>query len=169
MTTIAYDGRYLAADGRMTCGNIITGHQAKKLHPVTIFLRGEEQEAVVSGSGSYADIMSAVEWFKQGFDPVSFDAEQVRPMLEKGEVDLLLLTRSGELYGVDSSLQIMPMEYPYSSGSGMPFSMMGMRLGMNAVQSVYEAMKHDCGTGGKVACFDTEIWDFIDPDTVWKE
>lgn len=33
MTTVAYDGRFLAADGRSTIGNLISGKAVKKIFP----------------------------------------------------------------------------------------------------------------------------------------
>lgn len=166
MTTIAFDGRYIAADGRMTCGNIITALSVKKIFPITVNFRGVEEKIVFAGSGAFSTIVSVVEWLKQGNDPYSFDPEQVRPICEKGEVDFMFVTQDQQIHTMECELMPYNGEAPWGGGSGFPFAMMGMRMGLNAVQSVFEAMKHDSGSGGNVTCFDTEIWDWIDAETL---
>lgn len=162
MTTIAFDGRYLAADGRMTCGNIINGSKTKKLFPLTATLHGVQQEIVFFGAGGFATINSVVEWLKQGNDPYSFDPDQVRPVCEQGEVDFGYITQDGQVHTMEFELMPYDGEVPWSGGSGFPFAIMAMRMGMNAVQATYEAMKHDSGSGGTVTCFDVDEWKWVE-------
>lgn len=168
MTTIAFDGRYLAADGRMTRSEIICSSNVKKSRLITAIIRGEEQEVLVFGAGSWNGIYAVMEWMKQN-DVFDIDPELMRPAFpDDGDgpsrQDVSFITRDGELYSLDAQSRPAPYEAPYADGSGFPFAQMALTLGQNAVEAVRSAIKMDTNSGGEITCFDTEAWAWVDPN-----
>lgn len=166
MTTLAFDGRYAATDGRSTCGMTITGKQVKKLFLIDGVLEGEQTQFLYMGAGSYAMLMLVKKWLEEGGDVFSKDPEQAFPQLEPESFEGIIITREGEAFELETSMVSMPVEIPVGGGSGFPFALTAMHMGQNAVQAVYTATELDCGSGGKITAFDVEAWEFIDPSTV---
>lgn len=166
MTTLAFDGRYAAADGRATCGNTITGKQAKKLFLIEGKLGGKEAQFLYMGAGSWSMIQLVKKWLSEGGDILSSDPEQAFPQIEPESMEAIIITRDGEVYELESTMVALPSESPAAGGSGFPFAITAMNLGQNAVQAVYTAMEMDIGSGGKVTAFDIEAWEFIEPGSI---
>lgn len=168
MTTIAYDGRYCAADGRMTRSDIIISADVKKLHLVTTVLRGEEQEVLVFGAGSWNGIYTVIEWMKVN-DVFNNDPELPRPSFpDQGEdgphQDVAFITKDGQVWCLDAYSRPAPYEAPMAEGSGFPFAQMGLAMGQNAVEAIRSAILMDSNSGGTITCFDVEDWKFVDPN-----
>lgn len=166
MTTLAFDGRYAAVDGRSTCSNIITAKSIKKLFLIKGVINGEETEFLYMGAGSYAMVNMVKNWLEQGNDPFSQDPEQTVPEIEADSWEGMIITKDQEAFDFETSMIPMMAEAPCGGGSGFTFALTAMHLGQNAVQAVYTAMELDCGSGGKVTAFDTETWQFIQPGDV---
>lgn len=164
MTTLAFDGRYAAADGRATCGNTITGRQAKKLFLIEGKLGGEDAQFLYMGAGSWSMVQLVKKWLSEGGDILSSDPEQAFPQVE--DFEGMVITRDGEVFELEATMVALPSEVPVAGGSGFPFAITAMNLGQNAVQAVYTAMEMDIGSGGKVTAFDIETWQFIEPGDV---
>lgn len=168
MTTIAYDGRYVAADGRMTRGGIICEANVKKLHVISTLLRGEAQEVLVFGAGSWNGIYTIIEWMKTN-DVFDTNPELMRPCFppdEDGDVsvqDVSFITKDGQMWCLDKQSRPAPYGAPAADGSGLPFALTAMVMGQNAVEAVRTAIKLDTGSGGEITCFDIEAWDWVDP------
>lgn len=169
MTTIAFDGRYLAADGRMTRSDIIVSGNVKKSRLITAIIRGEEQEVLVFGAGSWNGIYTVMEWMKVN-DVFDTDPDLMRPCFpadpdgDYSRQDLSFITRDGELYCLDAQSRPAPYDAPYADGSGFPFAQMGLTLGQSAVEAVRSAILMDTNSGGDITCFDTEAWEWVDPN-----
>lgn len=171
MTTIAFDGRYLAADGRMTRSDIICSDSVKKLRLVKAIIRGKKEEVIVFGAGSWNGIYAIMEWMKQN-DVFDIDPELMRPAFpqdndgDSSHQDVSFITQEGELYCLDAQSRPAPYEAPMGEGSGFPFAQMGLMLGQNAVEAVRSAIKMDTNSGGQITCFDVEAWAWVDPATL---
>lgn len=164
MTTLAFDGRYIAADGRCTAGSMIVGKKAKKLHLIKGIVRGEETEMVLAGAGSFEGITIVKNWLESGGDFFSQDPESTIPEVKEESIEGFVVTKSGELFAWEHGLVAMDQEVPTMGGSGGVFAMAAMHSGKNAVGAVHVAMDLDIGSGGEVTCFDTLAWKFIDPN-----
>lgn len=169
MTTLAFDGRYLAADGRMTRSEIVVSSNTKKLHLIEAVIRGEKQEVVVFGAGSWNGIFAIMEWMKEN-DVFDINPELMRPHFPEDEEqgqsrqDVSFITQSGELFALDPQSRPAPYEAPYADGSGFPFAQMALTLGQSAVEAVRSAIKMDVHSGGEITCFDTQTWTWVDPN-----
>lgn len=176
MTTIAFDGRYLAADGRSTQCGMITGSHVVKIFPFEMTLAGEVVQVVLAGAGTFSEINQVVGYFKTGADPLNFveagpdDPVFRKPFIEPGGTDMILIVKRGDgvdVMNVEADLSPFTMHAPLTTGSGSPFALTALQsFGQNAVEAVYTAMDMDAGTGGHVLCFDTKAWDWIDADTL---
>lgn len=168
MTTIAFDGRYLAADGRMTRENIICSDNVQKIRLVTAIIRGEQQEVAVFGAGSWSGIYAIMEWMKQN-DVFDINPELPRPSFPAdpdghyASQDVAFVTKSGELYCLDDQSRPAPYEAPFGEGSGFPFAQMALSLGMSAPDAIRQAIKMDVNSGGEVQVFDVQKWTWVDP------
>lgn len=167
MTTIAFDGRYVAADGRMTRGDIISDSRVKKMHLVDVFIRGELQEALVFGAGSWNGIYAIMEWMKLN-DVFDIDPELMRPAFpqdndgDSSRQDVSFITKDGQMWCLDAQCRPAPYGAPAADGSGFPFAQTALTLGMNAVEAVRTAIKLDVHSGGEITCFDVEEWKWVD-------
>lgn len=167
MTTIAYDGRYVAADGRMTRSDIIISANVQKLHLITTVLRGEEQEVLVFGAGSWNGIFTVIEWMKQN-DVFDISPDLARPVFPDEEDgphhDVSFITKDGTVWCLDGQSRPAPYQAPMAEGSGFPFAQMGLELGQNAVEAIRSAIRMDTNSGGTITCFDVEAWTWVNPD-----
>lgn len=169
MTTVAFDGRYLASDGRSTSGDgFICGREEQKVFPLTINLGGEQVDAVVGISGNAITIQSFVRFLERGGDMLAeektFTLFDDHPDPEHASIGVIMVTRDGSCSLISESLVPFPAEFPLCAGSGTPFAVTAMSCGMNAVQAVYKGIHFDAYSGGLVRAFDTETWDWVDID-----
>lgn len=169
MTTIAFDGRYLAADGRMTRGGIICSSTVKKTRVIKTVIRGEETEVIIGGAGSWNNIYAVIEWMKNN-DVFNTDPDLQRPVFpdtnqeQPGYLDhdVFFITQDGEVYCLDPFCRPAPYGAPFAEGSGFPFAQTALTLGQSAVEAIRTAMKLDTGTGGQITVFDVDEWKWAD-------
>lgn len=167
MTTVAFDGRYLASEGRSTTGEgFICGREEQKIFPMTISLGGKDTEVVVGISGSAITIQSFVRFLEEGGDMLDRESEfslfNTHPNPEHASIGVVMVTRDGEVSLISEELVPFPAESPLCAGSGTPFATTAMSCGMNAVQAVYKAIEFDVYSGGKLRAFDTQAWDWVE-------
>ena len=125
MTTIAWDGETLAADGQVT-SSFIGQNDSKK-----IFTKGGK---VFAFCGTYSE---GYGFLKRG-QPIECDTI----VLEFGD-------KSGiAIYHEKNGSH--PIKAPYAIGSGCDFAMGAMLAGCNAVDAVKIAAKLDPYTGGRI-------------------
>lgn len=146
MTTIAWDGKTLAADGRTTIDTIICCDKSIKLfklHDIPY----------------YGDIL-----LYAGLCGAAADEQKYIHFLhiENFVDDEIQLEVGGIIVGRDNVYTIeggpllckFPRCTKMADGSGAHFAMSAMSMGKTAVQAVKHAMKFDAATGGKIQCVD---------------
>ena len=146
MTTIAYDGRYIAADGRETIGGgIICSDSIDKS------IKSEKGIFFLCGSSVDCKYM-AKEFSPRGKTEIT------------GSISGFLFS-DGRVYwvGVDEGQYFMDSQdgIIFSCGSGREFSLAAMDHGKNAIEAVKYAMTRDSKSGGKIICFDTQTGEFL--------
>ena len=141
MTTIAYDGKTLVSDSRSSIGDTIYEEDAQKI------FTNVGPFAVVGIAGSYqdaTDIMKTITEFTR------VDHIRSIPSDELGECALLGITYEGELwsYAGDASCQLRE-DMPFAVGSGGPYALAAMDLGLSAEDAVKYASTRDMFTNDR--------------------
>ena len=133
MTTIAYDGRYAAADSLITSGDVVYGH-VNKIHHVA--------GGLLLTAGDCDDWVLATEWFNGGRD------QSKRPELES--FIALFVPNDGE--PVEYGKRLIPTlaPIPWAAGTGRDFARSAMLLGKGAREAVEFACTLDIYSGGEV-------------------
>lgn len=137
MTTIACDGKTVAADGLGT-----TGNQPTDWNGVKITRHGGLVYGYV-GSSCYRTPF--IEWHLRGRDPdllPRFHDE------DEGHIIVFYIDRC-EIYGKNRPYPTVH-PYPASFGSGEDFARMAMECGLSAEEAVRRTMKFDLKTGGEI-------------------
>jgi hypothetical protein len=133
MTTLAWDGRILAADQQATISG--TRVRTKKLFKLP-------DGSWVAGCGSEQDVMIAIDYFK---------ALLTDPETEKPEVENIGIVRvwpDGAVAHYEYGLVAMEIrDRVFAQGSGMDPAMAMLRSGFDAVRAVEVAMQVDCKSG----------------------
>lgn len=130
MTTVAWDGRTLAAD-------TISVNQNLKRRVQKIFRLRDG--SLFGGCGEYDDVLAAREWFESGGN---------KPTLK--DFAALLVTESGA-FRIESHLIRHPIaEGFFAIGSGRDFAIMAMHLGKTAEEAVSLASVYDAWTSGPI-------------------
>lgn len=158
MTTIAYDGRYLVADGRSTIGGQITGKNTQKVFPIDLNLGESKVRGVFAGAGAFETVVQV----KQHLERADLFEPEFIPEIAAGEFGGLLILETGEVYELESKLVPLPVEFPVSIGSGSQFASAAMVAGKTAIGAVEIAKELDCFSGGKSRVFDTSTWSFLE-------
>ena len=142
ITTIAWDGKILAADSRTTSGSHLISDTGCKLFQLEGVCFGEDKLLAIAVSGSccdtdkvlrYLNICKSVQDFTHEVDAIIVGVSRVYK----------LESNSGYLipYYKDTKL---------AYGSGGVFARSALVLGMTAVDAVKHAMLLDMSTGGEV-------------------
>ena len=138
MTTIACDGRILAADTMMTLGN-------ERIYGVQKIKVRDGRAYAISGIGAMLDPL--IDWHVAGH--VALDA----PKLGGDETwSLLVINAVGKLsYFTNTAPYPLAVPAPFAMGSGQDYAMGMMKgAGKTAVQAVEFCCKQDLYTGGEV-------------------
>lgn len=146
MTTIAYDGRYIAIDSRITCGSWISTDEFDKTF--------ENDDWVTFWSGDLDR--------KEEFTLAFLNNGKVN---EPSKSSLMAFNKkTGKLYDVfsqDCVILRTPITFNDSRGSGSSHAITAMDFGADAVGAIRAAMKRDNCTGGIIRCYDTKTKKFI--------
>lgn len=143
MTTIAWDGKTLAVDSRMTGGAVIRSENAVKLHRIE--MSGEP--VWLAGCGEMNDILLALEWYREG------SRRDAKPDLSDGFAALIL--RGGRAYRVECALIEWDVAAPFAAaGSGVELALGAMAMGATAVEAVKIAARFDPGTNDRIRSTD---------------
>jgi len=156
MTTIAYDGNIIAADGQVTGGSIIKGLDCMKLR---LFKRGRT-EGVIAYAGDLAGKLpfenwvslkehSRANWEEAGLSELDFEA---------------LVLYKGDCLHYESMRLPIECTGVQALGSGVELAMAAMKCGKNAIEAVEIASQLDIYTGGKITAYkrDGSKWILID-------
>lgn len=128
MTTIAWDGKTLAADTQSTSGGLPwTTIKAYRLNDGRLF----------AGSGAAEDCEAVREWLEKGGD---------KPTLK--DFIGLLIDNNSQCWSLEDKLHKIPVQAPFHAcGSGRDFAMAAMHLGKSAREAVEFACLYDIYTG----------------------
>lgn len=139
MTTIAFDGKTIAADGRETIGWRIVRDDYKKIH--------ECMGYVFAFSGKAAFIDPLINWVVSGADPKDYpadkDADRGTSIFVVRPDGVVLLYPSGIAYATVAAV-------PFAMGNGCEFALGAMRAGKSAREAVEIACTFDVASGGVI-------------------
>lgn len=147
MTTIAYDGRFLAADTRGTYGN--DGICQATCHKLRV-----ENDVAFSATGRITDVWltKLIDWWLNGADPANMP-----PRGSDEEVgNFIIVYSTGALALTYGTPYPQEMGKPVAWGSGANYAIGAMEMGADAMRAVLVAMKHDGPTGGDIEFIDME-------------
>jgi len=136
MTTIAFDGRTIAADSRMGCGN------HNDLTRVDKFV--VDDDIIYAASGMAAALKPFAGWYMHGANPKDFPSFP-------HDVTLWAITQDGVYeYFKDTPWPVVHTAYPIALGTGNEYALGAMSAGASPVEAVKIAMKWDANSGGEV-------------------
>ena len=142
MTTIAWDGRYLAAD-KMTVNNGLARTTTK------IWRVGD---LLVGVSGNLDAGMAMKRWIENGEKPEDFPESQKK----SDTYTPTCVIRNKEYWVYESTPYPFRIEDDFAAmGSGRDFALMAMHYGEPAKNAVLMASKFDVGTGSVVDVLDS--------------
>ena len=152
MTTLAFDGRYIACDSQVTQGSIKLS--ADKWEACDL---PDGTPAVCMIAGTLAAGRAAIAALVAGGDVLS----------ALGEDTTLLVASAGTVTVYDSEgCWVDPG--PYSVGSGAKFAYAGMSLGLSADQAVDLAVQLDLYSSSPVKCWDVRTLKAVKPKAAPK-
>lgn len=136
MTTIAFDGKTLAADRRaLNSGLVRTTTKIKRFGNL-----------LAGASGDLSATIEALEWVRTGRSPEDW------PAIQRGEdYAALLVIDAGRILLYEKSPH--PAEFNdsiFAIGSGRDFALAAMYLWKSAREAIEIASVFDCGTGNGV-------------------
>ena len=146
MTTIVWDGKTLAADGRMTRGNVISQEDRQKIFIDTVNkVRGHT--VICYALAGSADMTNRCgQWIADGC-PHTVEGHPV----EWGEAyfeAIIITTESVFLYCTESN-DLLEINHKTVLGSGGEFAQTALHMGKDAKASVKIAAEMDLFSGGK--------------------
>lgn len=141
MTTIAWDGRYLAADTRETWDKSVPTF-CRKIDVLT-------PEIVLAYAGSSYVYREIVDYFLGNIPKLSKEAKQ-------GEAIVLLKGVPYNWAGTELKGLVPICTPPHAVGSGWKYAWSFMRLGMTAMVAVRAAAEMDIWTNDVVDYYDTK-------------
>lgn len=134
MTTIAYDGEFVAVDSRETFNGIICSDSVDKTYI--------KEQGIFIMTGSTCECEKFADNFKDG-EKTDIDHDTLGFMVKNGIVYMVGIS-DGKFWICKQSGQI------YAIGSGGQFALAAMDHGRSAVAAVEYAMTRDCRSGGEV-------------------
>lgn len=164
MTTIAYDGRYLAADTMATYGQTIKCQQPYS--KLRMEARKGYGNAVVhyafALAGNLATLQAWSTWF-HGIDTQLPVDPHKAPVGAGAETTFIVVVQGMPAHALNAETPYMlEADVPDAWGSGARFALGAMAMGANAVEAVAAAMVHDAYTGGMVEFIE------LHPDKPWE-
>lgn len=146
MTTIAYDGRYIAIDSRLTCGSWISSDDFDK----TI----ESEYSVIFWCGDLDKKDEFISAFLKN-EKVTEPAKTRLFFYDKK------LRKLFDVFSQDGVIVKSPITFKDSCGSGSSHAITAMDLGASAVDSLRVTMRRCNCTGGLIRCYDTKLNKFV--------
>lgn len=141
MTTIAWDGRYLAAD------SLATSHR-RKFYNVEKIVIADNNLLAVAGNAEYKEMLTS--WL--AMEPAINGFDEPRPNAVDFEA---FLFSDGIAYEFYDSFTLQKVDEPTAYGSGAVYAETALFLGKNAMQAVHTATCLDAFSGGHVVYVDT--------------
>lgn len=136
MTTIATDGATLAADGQVSCGDIIEDLNHKKVFSL-------KDGTAIAYAGCIHSATRFIDWINAGSPP------DAMPTLSENFA-AVRINGSPTVLSYDSDCHAIEMPTPYAEGSGKLLALGAMLSGKTPVEAVRVAALRDVWTGGKI-------------------
>lgn len=133
MTTIATDGKTIAADGLQTGGGHISSWNVNKLRRV-----GDD---IVGFCGAFDDAEEYFAWLRK--------PESAKPVVADSFC-AIHLNRSGVYITSGRYFHKIKVDVPYAIGSGDEYAIGAMLAGASPAVAVRIAAQRDTATGGKI-------------------
>ena len=147
MTTIAWDGKTVAADTLTVCGFQRNGKPAQKLFPRT--LSGK----VYAMSGLFGWAAPWIAWHEAGADPALAPATPNQE--QRGS--FIVFDKGRCFYCATDFPYLVEAGAPDAWGTGQEYAIGAMRAGASAVQAVRIAADVDIHTGGDIQEIDLAV------------
>lgn len=135
MTTIAWDGKILAADRQTNHGDL------RQLTQKIAVING----SLVAGAGAVPDILELQEWLRRGANPSEFPSPQRDD--ETRTHAIVVPPKGPAVLYMGGTIPSPVYGRFWALGSGRDFAMMAMHLGKSALQAVLLAQKFDTASG----------------------
>jgi len=145
MTTIAFDGKYIAADGRETFGSIVASDTVDKFYKkgdIVYCLAGAVDECI----RFVADFKEKESFFFEKSDCCGF-------MVDAGIVYYVCIF-DGLFYKCPQGRD------KFALGSGMQFAIAAMDHNCDALSAITYTAKRDTKTGGDITIYEVETGNF---------
>lgn len=144
MTTLAFDGRYIAVDSQVTQGD--SKYTSRKVWPL---VTPDGRELVVFGVGELPAIHACISALSEG------------RRIPEGDCSLVVHGFEGGLKAFFGDDVVTPVgEDPCAFGSGAQAARGAMEMGANAAKAVAVACTIDIYSSGPVTVFDTQTGKF---------
>lgn len=153
MTIICWDGSILACDSRMTQDTTITSNNVNKLFKLKEprpYLDDFILCYALSGIVIDFELIHKMMISDEGFPIYTHTNHECSGILVGKKQVYLLEQRKGVFIALNKSNKL-------ADGSGAYFGLSAMTLGLNAIQAVKHAIKHDTACGGRVRSWKYEI------------
>lgn len=162
MTTIATDGKTMAADGRMTAGSHIVKEDTDKMFEVSVIHPGGQgtDKLIVGFAGSIAYFDDVMDFIKEVYVPEHGIFSNARFLLEPEDNETefhtpddtaaLVLLPNGTVWLASYGEPMLRMNKTYAVGSGADYAMGAMLAGASPSAAVMIASRLDVNTNGNV-------------------
>lgn len=149
MTTIAWDGKTLATDGRATNNDVVESDHTKKLYKIKGGIHGYVSCAIC---GNYVDALKIIKWIKSGM------TDDFPEIDKETSASVLCIKKDNTLEIYRSANKGFPLPHKglYTDGSGWELAMGAMEAGATAVEAVKIACRRDVHSGGKIQSYTFE-------------
>lgn len=148
MTTIAYCNGELAADSRTCSNSMIITDTTNKLNKLVGVSYKDDILLWMGSAGSCSDIEKVVAYLHSEDFPYGQITHESWAIIVGKKRLYKLEENTGWLISYDKHTKL-------AMGSGQPFAMSAMGLGLTAKEAVKHAIKFDCYSGGKVRSIKT--------------
>ena len=148
MTTIAWDGRIMAADRQATRENGLISSVQKLWRP--------KPNIIAGFSGALDECVALKAWFDNGADPKEYPKPED---INDAPVMMFVIKGSSTLFCFEGLPFAIPfLNVPYSRGSGAAVALGAMFMGANAIRALEITSRLDAFTGEGIdwAGFDEE-------------
>lgn len=140
MTSIAFDGEYIAADSLCSCNGVVVDDNYNKIHTFKeeIKFKGEKILCIVL-SGELNHITGLVDLIREG-----------QTKFDDGEYIAYIVTENACYRVEDEGRWYKDTAKRWALGSGKEFALSAMVMGKSAKEAVKHACKLDVYSGGKI-------------------
>ena len=136
MTTIAWDGKTLAADSQSTEDAFVDPHEFNKIH--------DARDAIIAFAGDVPSGRAFMDWWNKGAERSDYP-----DFSDDDDMEALVFTE-GKVLWYERRPFPEEIRAPWTIGTGSPFAMAAMLAGADAKKAVDIACRLDKYSGGKV-------------------